>query len=259
MGTPFSDFRRFWNIPGTPQMVIIPVLALILFLLLLSMVEQRPEKLKPMRWLHTQVPEPSDICMHPDRDTYFVVSDDGFLFEVDTLGRIIRKADYKGFDTEGVTVHGSKVYVIEEFTRKIRVFDLETLEMERTVSVPYAGGRNKAFESIAFNHARNCFVMLTEKDPIFLVELDASLNVINEIDMDGIASDISAATWHKEHLWLLSDEDMVVMKLDPKNYKILNKWRVPIINPEGIAFDRQGRMIIVSDDLERFYYFKSPA
>jgi len=254
----YSDLRSFMRIPGAPQMVCIPILVLLLMIFLVSATFHRPEKLKPLKFFTVQVPEPSDICMHPHKDTYFIVSDDGFLFEVDTMGKVIRQADYKGYDTEGVTVHDGKVYVIEEFTRKIRVFDLETLEMERTVNVPYAGGRNKAFESIAFNFARNCFVMITEKDPIFLFELDSALNLINEIELDGIASDISAATWHEGFLWLLSDEDMHVLKLDPKSYKVLNRWYIPVVNPEGIAFDRQGRMIIVSDDLERIYHFKSP-
>ncbi|TVR42419.1 MAG: hypothetical protein EA392_00340 [Cryomorphaceae bacterium] len=259
MGAPFNDLRHFCKTPGAPQLVIIPLFALVIIMLLLSSTEKRPEKLKPIKSTHTQVPEPSDICMHPDKNTYIVVSDDGFLFEMDSVGKIIRKADYKGFDTEGVTVHEGKVYVIEEFTRKIRVFDLETFQLERTVSVPYGGGRNKAFESITFNRSRNCFIMLTEKDPIFLFELDKNLNLINEIDMENVASDISAATWHNGFLWLLSDEDMHVIKLDPTSYKVLNKWYVPIINPEGIAFDRNGRMVIVSDDMERLYFFKSPA
>jgi uncharacterized protein YjiK len=214
--------------------------------------------IKPKESFFTEVPEPSDICNHPNNSNYFMVSDNGFLFEVDENGKIIRKADFEGFDCEGVHADENFVYVVEEMVRKIRVFDLNTLELVRTVHLPYQGGRNKGYEAITFNKAKNKMVILTEKDPIYLFELNEDLSIYNEILLDGIARDISAATYHEDHLWLLSDEDRTVFKLNPNNYKVLGAWKFPIINPEGLVFNKKGQMVIVSDDMEKFFIFETP-
>jgi len=217
---------------------------------------EKPIKLKHQGFIPIQVAEPSDICMHPNGQSYFIVSDNGFLYEMDTLGRIIRKADYKGLDTEAVHVYQRNIYVVEEMSRKIRVFDIDSLILRRTVKINYEGGRNKGFEAFAFNEARQRFVIVTEKDPIYLFELDNDLNVVNEILLDKIAGDISAATWYNGSLWLLSDDDMQVIQINPQNYKVVNRFALPVINPEGITFNSRGEMIIVSDDLQRLYKFE---
>jgi sugar lactone lactonase YvrE len=56
----------------------------------------------------------------------------------------------------------------------------------------------------------------------------------------------------------LSDDDRTVLKVNPTNYEVVSKWIVPIINPEGIAFNAEGKLIIVSDDRKMIYYFDNP-
>jgi uncharacterized protein YjiK len=219
---------------------------------------QKPKTLKPISWRVIDIPEPSDICMHPNQKSFFIVSDDGYLFETDLKGDVIRKSTYRGLDSEAVHADENYVYVVEEFTRKIIVLDIKNLETVRTVHHPYAGGRNKSYEAFTFNKAKEVFVLLTEKEPIYLFELDKNLNKINEINMNHIARDISAATYFENHLWLLSDEDRTVFKLNPTTYEVINKWIVPVVNPEGITFQENGTMIIISDDMERMYFFNHP-
>lgn len=235
-------------------------LFLLLFSGLIALVAgpEKPVKLKPKRFLNVAVKEPSDLCFHPSGASLFMVSDNGFLYETDLSGRILRQADYEGYDCEGVWADEAYVYVVEERTRKIRLFDLDSLRNVRTVHVPYGGGRNKGYEAFCANPAKGGFVLLTEKDPIYLFELDAELRLVNEVTLDGIAADISAATWHDDHLWLLSDEDMQVLKLDPLTYQVLSRWYVPIINPEGLAFSDRGEILVLSDDMQRLYFFDHP-
>ncbi|MDI1255399.1 MAG: SdiA-regulated domain-containing protein [Flavobacterium sp.] len=223
-----------------------------------AMQAQETISLKPEKFISLEIPEPSDICFRPDGKSMFIVSDNGYLFETDTQGKIIRKADYAGMDDEAVYVDEKFVYAVEEVTRKIKIFNINTLKLERTVYLPYAGGRNKGYEAFTFNKAKNKFVILTEKDPIYLFELDTDLKVVNEISLGKIARDIASATYYNDFLWLLSDEDMTVFKVDPNSYEVLGKWSVPIINPEGIAFDKNGNMLIQSDDMKRLYFFKNP-
>ena len=224
----------------------------------LSFTNDKPKKLKPTTGYHIDVKEPSDICRNPKNDNYFVVSDNGFLHEMNIEGKILRTADFEGYDCEGVYAEGDLVYVVEEMVRKIRVFDNASLELIRTVTIPYFGGRNKAYECITYNPEREVYIIITEKDPIILFELDASLNTVNEIRLGKIARDISGATYHNNALWLLSDEDRQVIKVNPSNYEVQDRWVVPIVNPEGIAFTKEGDLLLVSDDMEKLYSFNKP-
>ncbi len=219
---------------------------------------QKPIKIKPERKIHLSIPEPSDICLHPNGKSFFIVSDNGLLFETDLEGKVIRQADYKGLDSEGVYANDKYVFVAEEFSRKIQVFDIETLKVIRTVYLPYSGGRNKSYEAITYNKTKNKFVLLTEKDPIYLFELDDDLNITNQIDLGNFSRDVSAVTYYNNHIWFLGDEDMTVYKANPNTYEVISSWKLPIINPEGIAFTENGEMVILSDDMELLYYFPNP-
>ncbi|MNT40712.1 SdiA-regulated [compost metagenome] len=189
---------------------------------------------------------------------FFIVSDNGYLFETDLKGKVLRKANYKGLDNEGVFADDNFVYAVEEFSRAISVLNINTLEVVKKVFIPYSGGRNAGYEAMTFNKAKDVFVLFTEKNPIYAIELDKDLREVNRIDISTISKDVSAATYYKDHLWILGDEDMTVYKLDPLTYKTLNQWKLPIINPEGMAFDKNGDLVILSDDMQKMYYFKNP-
>jgi len=225
------------------------------FFISFTLQKDKAEKIKPYKKFHTQVKEPSDICVNPKNENFFVVSDNGFLHEVDTLGKIIRTADFEGYDCEGVYADENFVYVVEEMVRKIRVFDIATLELKRTVVLPYQGGRNKAYEAITFNNKKGHMIIITEKDPIYLYELDENLNFYNEIHLGNIARDISATTFYDDRLFFLSDEDREIIEVRPDDYSVKKRWKLPIINPEGLVFTKKGELIVLSDDMEKFFFF----
>jgi hypothetical protein len=52
--------------------------------------------------------------------------------------------------------------------------------------------------------------------------------------------------------------DRLVLKCDPLDLGILERFSVPVINPEGLAFDGQGNLLILSDDRQRLYTFPFP-
>ena len=219
---------------------------------------QKTPHLKPFKHLTLPVGEPSDLGFSPDGKTMFIASDQGFLYETDLEGKVIRKADYEIIDCEGIFVDDKYVYVAEETTRKVKLFDIKTLKLERTVYLPYAGARNKGYEGLTFNKTRNRFAIVTEKDPIYIFELDLDLRVVNEINVSQMARDISSISYHDNFIWMLSDEDRTVFKVNPNTYEVIAKWIVPIPNPEGLAFDADGNMLIQSDDLNALYFFKTP-
>lgn len=223
-----------------------------------SIYAQEKQKLNPIAKINIQVPEPSDIAHSADGKSLFVVSDNGYLFETDLNGVVLRKADYKGLDDEAVFVSESKVYVVEEFTRKIKIFSLPELVLEKTVKVPYYGGRNKGYEGLTYNKARDVFSLFVEKDPLYVFELNEKLEKVYEVKLGKLARDISAATYFDNHLWVLSDEDRTIFKLNPNDYSVIAKWEIPVLNAEGLSFGEDGNLIVASDALERLYYFNNP-
>ena len=88
--------------------------------------------------------------------------------------------------------------------------------------------------------------------------LDSNFKINNQIDLSNIARDISSAYYYQNALWLLSDEDMMLIKLNPQTYEVIQKWSLPVINPEGFTFDKDGNLIITCDDMQRIYFFNNP-
>ena len=224
----------------------------------LSNTAQKAVKMKPTRHVAVTIPEPSDICYDSKTDTFFIVSDAGGLFETDKNCKVIRKQPQDGADFEAVSSDGTYVYAVDETNRTIYKYDIQTLQLVKKFVIPYSGARNKGYESFSFDKAKNRYVLITESNPAILFELDTDFKVTNQTDISAIAKDISSARFYDGFLWLLSDEDMMLLKLNPTTYEVLKKWSLPVINPEGLAFDKEGNILISCDDMQRVYYFNNP-
>ncbi|MCH8534802.1 MAG: SdiA-regulated domain-containing protein [Flavobacteriaceae bacterium] len=212
-------------------------------------------KIQPYQNINLKVSEPSDICPNPVKSGhFFIASDDGYLAEINRKGEVTRTKELEIYDAEAVYANEEHVYVVDEFSRSITQLNHD-LEVIRTITIPYGGGRNRSYEAFTYNPVKDKFLLFTEKDPIYLFELTTDLKIHNEIKMGKIARDISAATYYQDHLYLLSDEDKLIFKMNPSTYEILQTWYVPVINPEGLAFDENGHVLIVSDDREKLYFF----
>jgi uncharacterized protein YjiK len=123
---------------------LLTLIFIVLPIILFSQKRIAPIKLKPERWISIKVSEPSDIDYHKEKNTFYVASDDGYLAEMNMEGQIIRKAAYTGFDFEGVLLHEDKVYIVDEMTRKVIVYDESTLEKLSIHSLPNSGVINKS-------------------------------------------------------------------------------------------------------------------
>ncbi len=214
----------------------------------------RPIKIKPEASFHLEVKEPSDLAYNPAKNTLFVASDNGFIAEVNLEGQLIRISEQIGYDLEGVTLRDSTLVIVDEFTRLFAIYDIQFNRI-RNVRLNYGGGRNKAFESIAWIPELKQFITMTEKDPVWVFLLDEALNIIDEFELPFKTRDVSGLCWYGGNLWILSDEDRTVYNVSYPSLQVQAAYRLPIINPEGLAFDAKGNMFICSDDMERLYRF----
>ncbi len=233
------------------------ILALMLWTIF-SPKEKSPQEkyLVPTQKYQLKVPEPSGITYNSDANVFYMVGDNGTLFQTDNTGKILKKSAVQGMDFEGVFYHDSVIYVVEEANRNVRKFDLSLNEIA-TYTLNYQGGRNKGFESITRNPANGNFILATEKDPVMIYEFDEKINQINKRKFDEV-SDISALTFFKNDLFVLSDEDNVVLQLNSQTLQIKNKFSLKIINPEGLCFDTKGNMYVISDGMAKLFVYSNP-
>lgn len=211
--------------------------------------------LKPFKKIRTNVPEPSDIAYSPNFDSFYIVSDEGFLFQTDTMGKKIRCSSFTGVDYEGIYADDKNIYVADERTRRVIVYSQDSLAFVRQNEVAYSGGMNLGYEGMTYNPKRKCFVLAIEKSPNWLFEVNNDLVKINEIKLN-LSADVSSIYYYNDFIYILSDEDQMVFRLDPNTYKILNKWRIPVTNPEGMAFDKQGNLVVLSDFEQMIFKFQ---
>jgi len=202
-----------------------------------------------------KIPEPSDIVYDKESNHFFIVSDHGKLFECGLTGNIIRKAPEEGMDFEGVEVKDSFVYVSDETPRKVYKYRKSDLSLVKVYQVSWGGAMNKAFESITYNYTKKCFILVSQ-EPVKIVEYDDNFHELDKYPFKGVR-DMSGARWYKDELYLLSGKDECIIKCDPATYEPKEYYKINVLNPEGLAFDAEGNVLITSDDLQRLYFFKN--
>jgi uncharacterized protein YjiK len=234
-----------------------PIFLFVAFaMLLVAFKAEKPIKLKPEKVRNTKVKEPSGLAFDAERNSLWIVSDNGILYECSLEGEIIRQAEHIGWDYEAVAIIEGDLYVSDETPRNFIRFDRNTLEVKNIYNVPHSGGRNKGFESITYNPEKKVIVIVSERDPIVIYELNENFNMVNQFHFKG-ARDVSEATYHNGYIYLLGDEDRTIFVCNPKDYSVIKKYIIPVLNPEGLTFDNQGNMIVASDDMQKLYYFNA--
>ena len=218
---------------------------------------EKPTRIKPIKKLGLTFREPSEVIASTDTSKLFILADKAFLYETDTKGKMIRKSSISAYDIEGACIVGGKIYISDESLRQVLIVDEKTLKLDKTVMVNNQGPRNLGFESITHLPVANNFLMATEKSPCVFYQYTNDFTLINQFSIDGI-KEVSAMTYHDNNLYVLSDEQATVFKINPADYSILKSWKVPVNNAEGISFNAQGQMMIVSDDMGKLFIFNNP-
>ena len=230
--------------------------ATLLLLLVLCSVKKTPY-LKPYYHHSINIAEPSDICLTTqDPSHYYIVSNRGCIAETDSTGKILRQTKYDGSDYEAICVKDNMIYALDESLRRIDVLMESDFKIKKSLYLNYAGARNKGFEGLVYIPEKKKFIAVIEK-PAMIVELNEQLQVTNQLLLKQF-SELSSITYHDNYLWLLGDEQHLVMKVNPDDYSIVKSWNIPVINPEGICFDANGNLLIVSDDMSELFKFKMP-
>jgi uncharacterized protein YjiK len=202
-----------------------------------------------------KIKEPSGLAYHPQNRTLYIVSDHGYIAETDLQGKIIRKSKKIDKDLEAVCYHCQEIIVVSEKKRMFYKLNNQ-FQVTQKQRISYKGSKNKGFESLTYNEAKNCYVAISEKVPATLIELNDELEIIAKHKLKIKAKDISDATYFNGFIWLLSDENKMIFQCNPNDYQIHQSYHIKIDKPEGICFDKQGNLYICSDSAERLFVFE---
>jgi len=218
-----------------------------LFTLLFGLVALRAD-----RTIKLNIAEPSDLCERIDGQGFVIVSDQGKIFETDTEGKVTRISPFTGVDFEACCTFNGGYLVVQERLRKVSFLNTN-LEEQYSKVIPYFGGKNKGYESIIYNDEENKIILITEKEPIHVMELNTDLEVVNDriFDYEG---DISSGVYHDGFYHLLSDENYEVLKVRTSDLSILTKQKVKVLNPEGICIKGKSTLIL-SDNMATLNWF----
>lgn len=205
-----------------------------------------------------EISEPSDLCFSADGQHLYIVSDRGRLYKTDLTGKPIQRADYRGSDFEGVCRVGNRVYVVDETLRMLLEFDADDLDLKKARQYAYTAAANRFWEAVVFLPKKERFLAFTEKLPVVAHEFEDDLDEKRLHQLPEDIKEVSGATFHEEKLWVVSDEDRRIYTLKPKNLKVINSWKIPVLNPEGITVSPDGQLWVISDDMATIYKFKIP-
>ena len=221
--------------------------------------------------------EPSGICFHSPRGTLFVVGDEGYVYEIETNGKLVKQKRFRNADFEGITHDRSSglLYIIVEGENLVIELNPETFEILRKFQVPRVlegetllEQNGQGVEAITFvpdsNHAEGGTFFIVNQNftvdnreyvsGIFEIELplkskDEKLHqgkllryfTPEVIDLSGLYYDHVT-----EHLYVISDVTNTIFEFD-RSGTLFNAHAFPGDNQEGITVDDNGFMYIAQD------------
>ena len=215
--------------------------------------------LSPLEVYNVSIPETSDLCFGASTDILYTVSDrTAKAYKITTQGKVLSELAYTGNDLEGICYVGNQfLYVAEERLRKIVKLDLQGTQISEKAIPVEKNDDNSGLEGISFATFNNHFYILNEKNPGLLIETDENLNVIKNHPLT-FSSDYSGICVDNlnQQLWIVCDELATVNQCTMEG-KLIKSYRIPVSNPEGIAFNpKTNELYVISDSEARLYHFK---
>jgi len=218
--------------------------------------------------------EPSGICWHAQRQTLFVVGDEGDICEITADGVLVEQKHIRDADFEGVTWDPGTglLYLVIEEEEAILEVDPETFAVLREFSVPrqfrgqtlLAAGA-EGIEGLTFRPdpahaeggvfyvANQAFTLADEEDisAVFQVELPLRTQGTRGritgyfepgiIDLSGLHYDPATG-----RMLVISDATNLILEYS-RDHQLLSVQAFPGDNQEGVTLDADGFIYIAQD------------
>ncbi len=225
-------------------------------------------------WDQQNIIDPSGICLHPIRKTFFVISDKGVIFEIEQDGTPVTSSPVSG-DLEDITVDPTTglLYIVVEGDDVILEFDPDKKEVRRRFPVNRSFGSDPGFlqkqkdkydngiEALVFvpnpGHPEGgTFYAGNQEDPDCIMELYVPIRSSRAGAADAKilrvlpfrVRDPGAISYDPETklLSIVSDADNLFLEITPDG-KLVKEYAFPGNDQEGVAWDDQGYIYICQD------------
>lgn len=217
--------------------------------------------------LTDEIDEPSGIVYHEQRNTLFVVDDEGELFEIDLDGNFLRQVYVGDYDLEGITISGSgQLILAAEGRSSLIILDVESLDLlnelpiltlDHNGDIIVGDESDYHIEGIHYSNGR--------------IYLAHQSNNTNPAEVDDYSSGIltaritsrsvrirdrayfpfpdlaGIAEWDG-NLYVLSSDENVILVYNRETNTLIDQIENPVSgDQEGITFDTDGNMYIAVD------------
>lgn len=215
-----------------------------------------------------KIPEASGICFIEMSKTLIVVNDEGWLYEITTNGKIIKKKHIGKYDLEGVDYdeQTNRLLISVEGRESILVVNRKNFKIKKEVKIKrnykkieiLKKSKGAGLEALAI-HNGDIYVSNQSKIT-YKKKMKESASVI--VRISGINKkktkikkvynhgyiDIAGMTFHNGYLYMTSDKENLLIKYDLKKNKTISKIKLPKAAQEGVCFDNKGNMYIADDN-----------
>lgn len=212
-----------------------------------------------------KIPEASGISYSEKSNTLFVVNDEGSIYELSKKGKILREKKIGKYDLEGIVVDdiNNVLLVADEKNDTILVISKDNFKKQKKISIKrkFKGVKilkkgSDGIEGIALHN--NKIYLSNQSDKLYPKD-DSSVIVIIDYDLKNKRqkikniinhglTDISGLTFFDDILYMISDNNNLIVSYDIKKKKILRKDKLPKkFAQEGITFDNKGNLFIADD------------
>ena len=200
------------------------------------------------------IKEPSGLAYSPDRESLYIVSDQGMAYNVSLTGTTIKQLSFTGDDFEGIVVDSSTadIYICEEGKG-----DLVRLNSNGVVQSTFNildNPGNSGLEGVTYNPNEKEFYMLKEISEGLLIKYSTNNDTKTQVKLN-FALDYSGIYYNNisNKLWIVSDESKTLTQCTLNGAKIFS-YQLPISGVEGVVVnDEETVAYVVSDPNNKLY------
>jgi uncharacterized protein YjiK len=194
------------------------------------------------------VQEPSDLAFDAETGTFWTVSDqNGTVYRITRDGRVAGppiRTD--GVDLEGIAVDpgSGHLFVLDEGRRTVTEMTRDGTEVHR-FTVP-GKGKDLGLEGIAYDARRGELVLVNEANPAEVIFCSRDGKILRRTRV--ATEDLSAVAIAPggETLLVMGRFEEALIEVSRTGER-LNRFALNVPSVEGVAFDAEGDLYVVSD------------
>jgi len=212
----------------------------------------------------SKIPEASGICFNKKTNTLFVANDEGSIYEIDKNGNILRNKYIGDYDLEGISCNNDLLYFAVEGKDNVLIVNTNSFSIKNEISIKrkFKGikilkkDKKHGLEGIILNNdkiflSNQSYKKYPKKDSSVIIQVNNNIykkklkikKIINHHHFD-----IAGLTIHSGKLYMVSDNENLLIIYDIKKSKIIEEIKIPSFSQEGVTFDDENHIYFADDN-----------